>query len=85
MALTPLLHKADHILLLTGTPILSRPIELYPQLFAIQKDLFPDMNQFGLRYCNGRKGKYGWDMSGMYVDKETELTISTYTFVPGWI
>ncbi|SAM04001.1 hypothetical protein [Absidia glauca] len=64
MALTPLLQKADHILLLTGTPILSRPIELYPQLRALQKDLFPDMNQFGLRYCSGRKGKYGWDMSG---------------------
>ncbi|ORZ09852.1 P-loop containing nucleoside triphosphate hydrolase protein [Absidia repens] len=64
ISLTPLLQKGKHVLLLTGTPILSRPIELYPQLCILRQDLFPDMIDYGMRYCNGRRMKYGWDFTG---------------------
>ncbi|CAO3596063.1 unnamed protein product [Absidia cylindrospora] len=64
VSLTPLLQKSKHVLLLTGTPILSRPIELYPQLCILRQDLFPDMTYYGIRYCNGRRVKYGWDFTG---------------------
>ncbi|KAI8099713.1 P-loop containing nucleoside triphosphate hydrolase protein [Halteromyces radiatus] len=63
-ALTPLLQKSQHVILLTGTPILSRPIELYPQLYILRKDLFPDMHQYGLLYCNGQLTKFGWNYNG---------------------
>lgn len=36
-----LLTNARRVLMLSGTPALSRPIELYPQISAINPKLFP--------------------------------------------
>ena len=48
----PLLQSAKHAILLSGTPALSRPIELYPQLRAINSPNFlPTLEAYGKRYC----------------------------------
>ena len=55
---------------LTGTPILSRPIELWPIVKAFDPDgLGADKELFGMRYCEGyfdsTRGKNGaWNFSG---------------------
>jgi SWI/SNF-related matrix-associated actin-dependent regulator 1 of chromatin subfamily A len=36
-----LLKNARRVMMLSGTPALSRPIELYPQISAINPKLFP--------------------------------------------
>lgn len=51
-------------LYLTGTPILNRPVELWPILHAARPDLFPDFFPFAKRYCNGTKNRYGWNFQG---------------------
>lgn len=56
--------KAKRKWLLTGTPILNRPIELYPLVKYIKPDLFKTKFAFGMRYCAGFKSKWGWDFSG---------------------
>eukprot|EP00050_Salpingoeca_kvevrii_P021508 m.111733 g.111733 ORF g.111733 m.111733 type:complete len:511 (+) comp9378_c0_seq1:455-1987(+) len=62
--LVPLLQAAKRAILLTGTPALSRPIELYSQLHALRPDLFKQRLEFALRYCNAKQTHFGWDFNG---------------------
>ncbi|KAG8233390.1 hypothetical protein J437_LFUL013170 [Ladona fulva] len=59
-----ILRQAKRVIMLSGTPALSRPIELYPQLACIDRFGFPRMKDFGIRYCNGKSKPWGWDYSG---------------------
>lgn len=49
------LQAATRVILLSGTPALSRPLELYTQICAIQPGLFPTFHLFGIRYCAGQQ------------------------------
>lgn len=49
------LKSCEHLLLLSGTPALSRPIELFPQLSILRPDLFSKFVEFGQRYCGPKK------------------------------
>ena len=64
VAIKSLATGVPKILALTGTPILSRPMEIYTVVKLIQPDLFGSKRDFGLRYCNGQFNGYGWDFSG---------------------
>ncbi|KNC96497.1 hypothetical protein, variant [Spizellomyces punctatus DAOM BR117] len=59
----PLLKGAKRALLLSGTPALSRPIELFTQISALLPS-FTTAVQFGVRYCDGKQNRYGWDFTG---------------------
>jgi SWI/SNF-related matrix-associated actin-dependent regulator 1 of chromatin subfamily A len=50
---------AKRMILLSGTPALSRPMELYSQIGLIDPALFPYFHDFGMRYCDGRKDCFG--------------------------
>lgn len=63
-ALTPLIKEAKRALLLSGTPALSRPVELFPQINAICPILFPLYQEFVQRYCAAHMGRFGYDVSG---------------------
>ncbi|XP_051881821.1 SWI/SNF-related matrix-associated actin-dependent regulator of chromatin subfamily A-like protein 1 [Pristis pectinata] len=63
-AALPLLQAARRLVLLSGTPALSRPAELYSQIAAIRPSLFPSFHQFGMRYCAAKQLPWGWDYSG---------------------
>jgi len=63
-ALLPIIAKANRAILLSGTPALSRPIELFSQIKAVNPKLFPNYFEFGKRYCNGHQTPFGWDMKG---------------------
>lgn len=62
--LQPLLTKANRLIMLSGTPALSRPIELYTQLKMIDQKLFPSARDFGLRYCAGFQTRFGYNFTG---------------------
>ncbi|NXW48589.1 SMAL1 protein, partial [Nyctiprogne leucopyga] len=72
-AAMPLLKAARRVILLSGTPAMSRPAELYTQIAAVQPTFFPQFHSFGLRYCDARKMPWGWDYSGS--SNLTELKI----------
>ncbi|XP_055727925.1 SWI/SNF-related matrix-associated actin-dependent regulator of chromatin subfamily A-like protein 1 isoform X1 [Salvelinus fontinalis] len=63
-AALPLLKVAKRVILLSGTPAMSRPSELYSQILAVKPSLFPRFRDFGTRYCNARQLPWGWDYSG---------------------
>ncbi|KAL9967490.1 hypothetical protein ACROYT_G025722 [Oculina patagonica] len=74
-AALPLLKAATRVILLSGTPALSRPLELYTQICAIQPGLFPTFHQFGIRYCAGQQNRFGWDFSGASNMQELQLLL----------
>lgn len=55
--LMPLLHKAKRAFLLSGTPALSRPFELFTQLHAIAPAQWPNEKDYGRRYCTVSKAE----------------------------
>lgn len=74
-----LCRAAPHRLLLTGTPIINRPLELFELLRALRTPGLPHYVDFGKRYCAGHRVQAGevwcpkerklkprmvWDFSG---------------------
>jgi len=58
-AIVPLLKESKYLVLLSGTPALSRPIELFSQLQALDPALFRFPSEYGNRYCDGKMVKIG--------------------------
>jgi len=51
-------------LMLTGTPITNRPIELQPIAGYLDPTNFGNFFKFARRYADAHKGRWGWDFSG---------------------
>ncbi|XP_058000812.1 uncharacterized protein LOC110669090 isoform X2 [Hevea brasiliensis] len=49
----PVIKKAQYAILLSGTPALSRPIELFKQLEALYPGVYKNVHEYGNRYCKG--------------------------------
>jgi SWI/SNF-related matrix-associated actin-dependent regulator 1 of chromatin subfamily A len=60
----PICERANRVILLSGTPALSRPAELYSQISAVDPKLLPNWTQFGMRYCAGYYAKYRMNYDG---------------------
>ncbi len=63
-AVIPLVKAAKRAVFLSGTPALSRPIELFIQLNMLYPHIWTDKHDFGIRYCAAKRGQFGWDYSG---------------------
>eukprot|EP00039_Didymoeca_costata_P014284 m.229012 g.229012 ORF g.229012 m.229012 type:complete len:1110 (+) comp15985_c0_seq10:264-3593(+) len=64
MALLPILQKAKRLLLLSGTPALARPEELYSQLDSVRPKQFGTFAHFSRQFCDAHRGPFGWDTRG---------------------
>ena len=62
--------------LLTGTPLTSRPRDLFPLLQLARHALGRSFVAFAKRYCDGYKGDYGWVADG--ASNIEELTVQLY-------
>jgi SWI/SNF-related matrix-associated actin-dependent regulator of chromatin subfamily A-like protein 1 len=58
------------ILLLSGTPMLSRPSELFNLLKIIRPDIFYNFLEYAYRYCRPKETSYGMDYGGNAHTKE---------------
>jgi SWI/SNF-related matrix-associated actin-dependent regulator 1 of chromatin subfamily A len=57
--------KSKRWVFLTGTPVLNRPIELWPLLRIVDRGgLGRNWRDYVVRYCAGRKGRWGWEVNG---------------------
>lgn len=56
--------KATKKILLTGTPITNRPIEIFPLVSFLWPGIFSNMWHFAKRYCAAFNTGWGWDFSG---------------------
>lgn len=55
---------AKRKIFLTGTPIVNRPIELWPIASSLDPQLFNSFWGYAKQYCAAYQSKYGWDLSG---------------------
>ncbi|XP_019516885.1 PREDICTED: DNA annealing helicase and endonuclease ZRANB3 isoform X2 [Hipposideros armiger] len=66
--LLPIVQKAKRAILLTGTPALGRPEELFMQLEALFPQKFGTWTDYSKRYCNAHMRYFGkrsqWDCRG---------------------
>lgn len=75
-AATELAKKAKRVVLLSGTPALSRPSELYTQLALLDEKFFGGFIEYSKRYCDGKTTQFGWDASGQSNLQELEIILS---------
>ncbi len=54
----------QHVIALSGTPILNKPSEIYNTLAVVSPGLFDSPSKFKWRYCNMKYNGFGWDYSG---------------------
>ena len=64
-AVVKLAKKVPYFLGLSGTPIINRPVDLFPVLNLTAPDKFYDWYKFTRRFCNGHEGKFGYVCDGL--------------------
>jgi len=55
---------ADRRVFLSGTPMLNRPIELFPTLACVRPDEWRSFFAFAKRYAGAYQGRWGWNFQG---------------------
>lgn len=61
---------ADAVLVINGTLIVNRPIELWPILLLMQERAPKEFFAWAQRYCGAYRTPYGWDFNGAtFVDE----------------
>ena len=56
--------RAKKRVLLTGTPIANRPVELFPLIEYLDPVTWSNFFKFAIRYCAAVKNRFGWDFTG---------------------
>jgi SWI/SNF-related matrix-associated actin-dependent regulator 1 of chromatin subfamily A len=59
-----LIDRARYVLPLSATPIENRTIDLWPILNALDPEAFPSRWKFGMRFGDGKRTSWGWNLSG---------------------
>lgn len=66
-AVTKLAKIATKKIFVTGTPLLNRPINLYPLINLIDPNIltpYSDYRNYAYRFCNAYNSRFGFDVSG---------------------
>ena len=63
-AFIPLCHKCTALLLMSGTPCLNRPNELFTQMYAIRPQHCLSYHKFSERFCDAKRTRFGWTDTG---------------------
>lgn len=62
--------SSKYRILLSGTPIENKPIEIWSQIAMLNKNLFPSWLLFAKKYNGAIKNHYGWQMTRATNTKE---------------
>jgi len=63
-AVKKLARGVPHVIALSGTPIVNRPIEAYNALKLVDPTCVPGFMDYARRYCGARHNGFGWDFTG---------------------
>jgi len=74
-AATPLVRSARFAMLVTGTPALNRPIELFSQLMMLRPAYVKNYTSYAKRYCNGKPTPFGYDDRGSSLGHELHYVL----------
>jgi len=76
-----LAKRIPHVIALSGTPILNRPVEIYNAVNIIDPNLFPNFMAFTRRYCKAHHNGFGWDFNGASNTLELNSILSKYVMI----
>lgn len=77
-AIKQLGKNIPHVLALSGTPIVNRPVEAFNAIHLVNHNIVPTYWEFAQRYCAPKHNGYGWDFSGASnTDELHELLINS--------
>ena len=79
--LIPILREMKRIILISGTPMLARPEEIFNLLHIIRPDIFTNFMKFAARYCDPKKSRYGKDYSGACHIRELNYLITKHIMI----
>ena len=63
-AIKKLAKKIQSVIALTGTPIISKPIEFFNILNILDKNEWPSYWSYAHRYCDAKHNGFGWNFNG---------------------
>lgn len=64
-AVLEICKRSEHVICLTGTPIVNKPVEMWSILMATKNSHhFGGFMDYVLRYCAAFKSRFGWDYGG---------------------
>ena len=72
----PVAVRAKRLIIMTGTPLLAKPYEGYPLLYALRPDIFCFFKKFAYRYCDPQPTPMGINWSGISNTKELHWILS---------
>ena len=72
-----LITLTEHLIGMSGTPFVSRPIEIFPTVKSFCHSAIKNKNwfHFAAKYCAASENEYGWDVSGASNTKELGLLL----------
>lgn len=76
-AVRQLCRQVPNVLALSGTPMINRPIELFPTLNLLRPNEFSSRWSFGHDFCGARKTQWGWEFKGSTNRKELNRLLTT--------
>lgn len=75
--LLPLLTRARRVILISGTPVLNRPSEIYNLVKTLRPDIIRSFLEYAWRYCEPKEKSYGMDYnSGSANTRELNFILS---------
>jgi len=70
--------KSNRTVMLSGTPVLNKPVDIFPVLRHMQPDIWKSKSRFEARYCDGHVDMYGrWKADGHSNLKELRERLET--------
>ena len=64
LILVPILSQIKRVMLLSGTPMLSRPVEIYNLIKMVRPDIMTDFYKYAHRYCAPTENRWCKEFNG---------------------
>jgi SNF2 family DNA or RNA helicase len=79
----PFLKNISIAILLSGTPAINRPVELFTQVSGILPNMFKEYDSFVKRYCNAKQSRFGdfLDVNGSSNESELKLLLENMIMI----
>lgn len=71
-----LCKDTPHMICLSGTPIINRPVEMFNSLKLISPQVFPSFWAYTQEFCGAKQTRFGWDFNGATNTTELNYLLS---------